>query len=229
MRVVIQCAGSKRPAAATFKTADGRRVVFVAEPALAPKADHIHYAHPDDVSDRESQTWRERVADQNRLPGVASSPLCPAGSLYTPSAYRTLQQRFGAEHLFILSAGWGLVRADFLLPSYDITFSASAEAHRRRRSSSRFADFNALAGAPAGNTVFLGGKDYLPLFLKLTEGIPGQRLVYFNSTRPPHAPGCILERYVTSRRTNWHYDCADHIATGVLKPFFAADGGLAES
>lgn len=216
MRVVIQCAGSKRSTAGTFKTADGRRVVFVAQPALAPKDDHIHYAHPDDLSDREGKTWREQVADQNRLPGEASSPLCPAGSLYTPSAYKTLQERFGAEHLFILSAGWGLVRSDFLLPAYDITFSGSAEPYKRRQATQRFSDFNQLLDEGESDTVFLGGKDYLPLFLKLASAASGRRLVFFNSALPPAAPGCTVQEFRSVRRTNWHYGCAEALASGKL-------------
>jgi hypothetical protein len=39
-----------------------------------------------------------------------------------------LVEKFGIEKVFILSAGWGLIRADFLTPNYDITFSGSAEA-----------------------------------------------------------------------------------------------------
>lgn len=216
MRVVIQCAGSKRPAAGTFRTADGRRVVFVAQPALAPKADDIHYAHPDDFSDRADQTWRERVADENRRPGVTSSPLCPAGLLYTPSAYRTLQERFGAERLFILSAGWGLVRSDFLLPAYDITFSRSAESYKRRQSTQRFSDFNHLLDEAEADTVFLGGKDYLPLFLKLSSAARGRRLVFFNSAVPPAAPGCTVQEFRSARRTNWHYACAEALASREL-------------
>lgn len=216
MRVVIQCAGSKRPAAGSFRTADGRRVVFVAQPALAPKADHIHYAHPDDLADRDGLTWRGRVADQNRLPGMASSPLCPAGSLYTPAAYRTLRERVGAERLFILSAGWGLVRSDFLLPAYDITFSGSAEPYKRRQARQSFSDFNHLLEEGEADTVFLGGKDYLPLFLKLSSAVRGRRLVFFNSAMPPTAPGCSVQEYRSARRTNWHYGCAEALASGKL-------------
>lgn len=220
MRVVIQCAGSKQPAAGSFRTADGRRVVFVAHPALAPRADETHYAHPDDLSDREGQTWRELVADENRRPGVAPSPFYPAGLLYTPAAYRTLQERVGAERLFILSAGWGLVRSDFLLPAYDITFSGSAEPYKRRQARQRFSDFNHLLDEGEADTVFLGGKDYLPLFLKLSSAVRGRRLVFFNSAVPPAAPGCMVQEFRSARRTNWHYGCAEAFASGAVEPRF---------
>lgn len=220
VRVVIQCAGSKQAAAGTFTTGDGRRVVFVAHPALAPKADDIHYAHPDDLSDREGQTWRERVADENQRRGVASSRLCPASLLYTPQAYQILHERFGSDRLFILSAGWGLVRSDFLLPAYDITFSRSAEPYKRRRATQRFTDFNHLLDETQADTVFLGGKDYLPLFLQLSSDFPGRRLVFFSSTVPPTAPGCVVQEFRTARRTNWHYSCAEALTSGAVVPRF---------
>ncbi|MHB0665642.1 hypothetical protein ACX4MV_12140, partial [Roseomonas mucosa] len=84
-----------------------------------------------------------------------------AGKLYRPKAYALLLEKLGIERLFILSAGWGLVRADFLLPDYDITFSTSAEPWKRRRASDKFSDFNALERTQE-DIVFLGGKDYLP-------------------------------------------------------------------
>jgi hypothetical protein len=38
--------------------------------------------------------------------------------------------RFGLENVYVLSASWGLIRADFLTPYYDITFSSSADAYK---------------------------------------------------------------------------------------------------
>lgn len=122
----------------------------------------------------------------------------------------------GADRLFVLSAGWGLVRSDFLLPDYDITFSGSAEPYKRRRTTQCFADFNQLLGEAGDDTIFLGGKDYLPLFLQLSAAVPGQRLVFFNSTVPPAAPGCMVQEFRTARRTNWHYSCAEALASGAL-------------
>jgi hypothetical protein len=108
----------------------------------------------------------------------------------------------------------------FLLPTYGITFSGSAERHRRRGRAQPFADFNALEGEPADDTVFLGGQDYLPLFLRLTAPCPGRRLVFYNSARPPADPGCVLQRYSTPHRINRHYECAGALAEGGLVPSF---------
>ena len=220
---VIQCAGSKRPGAGTFHTSEGRRVAFVAYPAGAPLKPGVLHAHPDDRSEPanlDSPTWRDLVSEANRAPCRGAPELLPAGRLYTPPAYAELAGWTGADRLFILSAGWGLVRSDFLLPDYDITFSASAEAYKRRRSRQPFRDFSALDGAAAEDVVFLGGKSYLPLFLALTASSPGRRMVFYNSASPPLAPGCFLQAYRTMRRTNWHYGCAAELARGDLAPLF---------
>ena len=56
--------------------------------------------------------------------------------------------------------------------------------------------------------VFFGGKDYLPLFCDLTKDVKAKRTVFYNSGYAPAAQGCALVRFVTTTRTNWHYECA---------------------
>jgi hypothetical protein len=222
VRVVIQCAGSKRADAGSFRTAAGRRVAFVADPTLAPAEPGVLHAHPDGPSDAPGLTWRDLVVEANRRAQAGSGTLIPAGRLYAPKAYAALERSVGPEMFFILSAGWGLVRSDFLLPAYDITFSGSAKPHTRRRGSQAFADFNHLLGAGDEDTVFLGGKDYLPLFLRLTLSLGCRRLVFFNAVVPPRAPSCTVQAFPTPRRTNWHYACAEALAGGSLVPRFEA-------
>ena len=60
----------------------------------------------------------------------------------------------------------------------------------------------------AGPILFFGGKGYIDFFCRLTEGVKGQRHVYYNSNNPPNAPGCLLKKFATRTRTNWHYECA---------------------
>ena len=223
MRCVIQCANSKQEGAGTFITADGRRVAFVANPALAPVVSGVLHVHPDDRSDPadlDSYTWRDLVTQENRTPVRNRWGLLPAGRLYKPAPYAKLADWIGGDRLFILSAGWGLVRSDFLLPAYDITFNSSAEHYKRRRTTRGFLDFNALDGVLADDTAFLGGKDYLPLFLALTDRASGNRTVFYNAAEPPVATGCRLQAYRTARRTNWHYECATAMARGTVSPLF---------
>ena len=112
MIVLIQCAGSKRRS--FFKTEDGREVFFVADPALAPKNDGRVYAHPDDQAG-DGLTWREALLRYNEAGGNPMG-LARAFQLYKNAAYRRLVERFCAEKVFILSAGWGLINAAFLTP-----------------------------------------------------------------------------------------------------------------
>ena len=89
--------------------------------------------------------------------------LLPAWQLYDRPVYRELVHALGAENVLILSAGWGLLSADFLTPNYDITFSTTAERYKRRRVRDRYRDFCMLSGDRIEPVVFLGGKDYVPL------------------------------------------------------------------
>ena len=81
--------------------------------------------------------------------------------------------------------------------------------------------YNDLSMLPADTDeqiVFLGGKDYLPLFTRLTAPARSARTVFYNSATRPDAPGCKLIRYPTTTRNNWHYECADALLRGELAP-----------
>lgn len=169
---MIQCAARKRSDAGYLRTSDGRRVVFVADPAAAPALGGVLFARPDDIA-KSGRTWREELVAYNRNP--KGNPLCllPAFELY-----RRLAAKVGVSNLFILSAGWGLIAAAFLTPCYDITFTAQANAYKRRRKSERCQDFSMLPQGKTEPVLFFGGKDYLPLFDRLTGGNQGPRIVF---------------------------------------------------
>src|SRR5579871_6499269 len=126
MIAVIQCASRKRSAAGHLETPAGQPVTFVAAPRKAPPSDKVFYACPDDQSDY-GWSWRDALLKYNETPADNPRRLLPAWQLYEHSAYERLVGRLGDQNVFILSAGWGLIRADFLTPYYDITFSASAD------------------------------------------------------------------------------------------------------
>jgi hypothetical protein len=216
MIVVIQCAAKKRPDAGHLQTADGRNVLFVADPAGAPPSSTVQYARPDDLSDA-GGTWREALLAYNRKPGTNRLGLCRAIDLYSNPAYHQIAERFEADRTFILSAGWGLIRGDFLTPNYDITFSATAEPYKRRRRTDHYHDFAMLPDDAHEPMVFFGGKDYAPLFEELTRSVKALRTVFYNSDAPPAAPGCSLVRFRTTTRTNWHYECAQAFLRGDIE------------
>jgi hypothetical protein len=215
MIVVIQCAASKRTNAGRLRTKDGRAVLFVADPARAPATGDRLYARPDDQSDQ-GVTWRELLTRYIASPGNNPLGLLPAMELYENAAYLRLVEKFGAENTFILSAGWGLISSSCLTPDYDITFSASAEAYKRRRRQDDYRDFQMLPGPTPEPIVFLGGKDYLPLFARLTQPISSRKVVFYNSAVEPIASGCLMRRFETTTRTNWHYECANALISGEI-------------
>ena len=212
---VIQCAGRKRPNAGHLRGSDGRNVMFVAKPEAAPKDAPYAYAHPDGA-DASGEAWREKLLQYNREPTDNPLGLLPAWQLYQNPAYELLYRKCGPNNLYILSAGWGLIRADFLTPTYDITFSASAEKYQRRYKRDTYDDFGMLPDGTDTPVVFFGGKDYVGLFCELTGRVQGPRCVLYNANSAPRAPGCQTRKFHTSIRTNWHYEAARAFAEGRL-------------
>ena len=216
---VIQCAAGKRSDAGCLRTGDGRKVVFVARPRIAPSGGRrIVHARPDDISDT-GKPWRTVLARYNAADaGKNPLGLLPAWQLYKHPAYRMLAEHCGEQRLYILSAGWGLIRADFLTPAYDITFSKGRKvaACKRRGKSQIWSDFAMLPPDCDEPIVFFGGRDYLPLFCTLTENAAAPRLVWHNSDVRPVAPGCRVRRFRIAARTNWHYQCARAYVEGRL-------------
>lgn len=215
MIVIIQCAARKREDAGCLKTRDGRRVIFVGDPGSAPTREGCVYARPDDPSDQDG-SWRDVLLRYNGSPGSNPLGLLPALELYGSGTYRKLAGKFGVTRTYVLSAGWGLIPSSFLTPYYDITFTTNAESWKRRTKKDAFADLCMLPKDTEENVVFLGGKDYLPLFMRLTAPLRSERIVFYNSVKEPDAPGCRIVRFATTTRTNWHYECADALLRGEL-------------
>jgi hypothetical protein len=205
---LIQCAAKKRDDAGHLRTKDGTPVLFVADPDKAPAKAGYVYARPDNISG-DDKSWRDILLGYNRAPGNNPLGLLPAFELYGNDAYRRLAERVGVENLFILSAGWGLIAAAFLTPCYDITFNAQAEPYKRRRKTNPYRDLRMAPKDTNQPIVFFGGKDYLPLFRELTDGVLSPRTVFFNSATVPQIPGGVAVRFQTTTRTNWRYECVN--------------------
>ena len=185
--------------------------MFVADPGLAPSGEKIVYAHPD--SDSGSGTsWRDVLSEYNNNyeagPGHNPHCLLSAWQLYSPPIYARLADRFGLDRLYILSAGWGLIRADFLTPNYDITFSSArnVEKFKRRSRSATYRDFCLPPSVRSEAIVFFGARSYVPLFCELTASATGPRTVFYAGSEPS-APGCTLAPF-GKPFTNWQYQCA---------------------
>lgn len=206
MIVVIQCAGTKQPGAGSLQTKDGRRICFVADPSVAPPGNFV-YARPDDPSDV-GPAWRDVLLQYNRRNEGNPFQLARAFELYSNPVYGRLADKVGVENLYILSAGWGLIAATFLTPMYDITFSAQADAYKRRKKSHSYRDLCMLPQDTTDPIVFFGSKDYASLFGQLIAGIRVPKTVFYNSAERPNVPGGLSVLFPTTTRTNWQYECA---------------------
>jgi len=217
-KIVIQCAGTKNPCG-SFNYQNGELIKFVAHPELCKPISSIKFQKPDDC-DQAGVTWRNKLVEYNSIHyEVNPLKLLKAYQLYKKSIYTELVEHFGIENVYILSAGWGLVRADFLLPDYDITFSASAERSKRRLKSEQYQDLALMSTNKGDEIVFLGGKDYQHLFVKLTSHLPARKVIVYNALKQPKFKNVEYVIYNVKQKTNWHYSCAKEIINGDFEIF----------
>ena len=217
--VVIACAGTKAAGAGHLTLPGGRPVKFVADPGAAPKRPAMSFRRPDDATPS-GRSWRQVLVEYNRVAHDNPLNLLPAWRLYEPPAYprvyADLVDACGMDNVFILSAGWGLVSAGFLLPDYDITFTAQAKDYKRRRTHDRYKDFAMLRADADRTVVFLGGNSYVPSFSALTTEVSVRRIVFHYSRHAPRAAGCERRRFEHGERRTWHYQCAYALMRGEI-------------
>ena len=216
MITVIQCAARKKSNAGHLLNLDNQKVMFVDNPDIAPTAETYVYARPDDISDT-GKSWRNVLQDYNANPRYNPLGLLQAWQLYENPTYKILADHCGLDCLYILSAGWGFISAEFLTPKYDITFSTATnvESFKRRKRRANYHDFRMLPSDTTESIVFFGGQDYIPLFCELTADTTSHRHVFYAGSRP-EVPGCILHRF-GAPFTNWHYKCATAFAEGRIQ------------
>jgi hypothetical protein len=213
-KVVIQCAATKAPGAGFFETEAGQRVKFVARPEEAPDSREWLYARPDDPSDVPEQSWRMRLEAYNAA-GDNPFGLLEAYRLYRHPVYRELVRGLSVSNVFILSAGWGLVRADYPLPLYDITVvkpAKSADNYKWRQPTDNYHDFCHLHADDPGPIILMAGRAYLGLFQELTDILTFEKIVFYASDSPPSQSGWRTIRFRKS--TNWQYSCARAFLAG---------------
>jgi len=237
MVIITQCAGSKNNTnkCGFFKTEDGKKVIFVANLKLVPeeeKKEDVIFAHPDDsykISENEILTYREALVRYNKNQRDENPySLCDALSLYKPPIYQRLKNLNKNITVYILSAGWGLVRGSFLLPHYDITFSSKSKVEkykRRKLSEKSFNDFNHLKEDRKELSlneykiyVFIT-TNYLDLFYKLMKEIDvseNQITIFHLSNNILKKEKFNYELLNNAQRTNWHYTA--------LEKFLSAKG-----
>ena len=226
MKLIIQCCASKQSNAGTFHTPSGKPIKFAADPSL-PEENISEYIRPDDIITGSKISWRDHLWEYNdnyKKTHANPNSLLRAGELYRPSAYSALVKSFGYESVYILSAGWGLVRSDYLIPVYDITFSSSGGRLKKRKKSDHYHDFNHMIDDQSeiqkDETIyFFGGNSYLPLLYILLSDISARKIIYYISSNIKKKNGFTYIQYnnPSGRRTNWHYDCVKDFISGRIK------------
>ena len=231
MKIIIQCASGKKAHAGTF-TCNKQKVKFVADPSLIPQTQYSFF-RPDDKKPSTNMTWRDYLTKYNKR-STNPDNLLEAADLYRHPVYAKLAHRFGKENLLILSAGWGLIRSDYLIPHYDITFSQvkKEERWKKRNQNHCYYDFNHLIDTRRSDETlyFFGGRGYLKLYYDLTKDLPGKKVVYYRT--PPNgqlSPKTEKKhysfenyqyiKYKTKRSTNWQYECAENFIKNVKLAF----------
>jgi hypothetical protein len=241
MNIVIQCAASKHRGG-SLKTKGGQTVRFVANPELASKLAPLPpdcvYRRPDDPClDAPGYTWLQRLEEY-----VLNEPKNPLGlleayKLYNPTlhpkVYEQLVERFTKQKVFILSAGWGMIRANYPTPAYNITFSSQAGknssppkknekpwVYRPPRSECQY--FQQVPVQGNDPIVFVGSLDYLLVFRRLVECLHRRTIVFTYGENCATKARKKLPRewevrpFQSEHSRTWHYECAEALAHGAL-------------
>lgn len=166
-------------------------------------------------------TWRTYLIEQQ-----LDVNLKRAYQLYSRNEYNCLYNKFKND-FYILSAGWGLVKSEFRLPKYDITFSNGKKVPintRRNRNIAAapvYEDFNQLEVNDKEDIFFIGGKEYLKLFYKLTQGLENRKIIFYYGLDNCPTPivnqnTFIFINYPSTDNRRWHYEVARLFCNSIL-------------
>jgi len=210
-RVVMMCSKSKQNNSELIY--DNNKITF-----KAITHEVINQFKPDDdIPGNNNYSWRNYVSNnQNHI----NLPY-RAYELYTENVYQELFMTFG-NRLYIESAGWGIINAEFRLPNYDITFSNNInEETIRHYEAGNYDDYNQLIVSNDDDIVFIGTEKYLPLFFNLTNQLPNRKIIYWKKNNTPIKypipnNSFIYRRYKSNSPRRWFYELASKIANGII-------------
>jgi hypothetical protein len=169
--------------------------------------------HPDSFTPNSYKSWRKYLEEHQN-----DKNLLMTYKLYSRKEYRCLYEKF-QNSLYILSAGWGLVGAEFKLPNYDITFSSKSGASNKRDKTTNFKDFNQLNISDNEDVVFIGTPNYVPLFIQLTKNLSNRKIIYWKSKSLKKIKVNDTFEYCyfpNGTNRNWYYELANAIGCGII-------------
>ncbi len=210
MKIIISCCNRKNGE----RLLHNGEVIYFVSNVHQVVPNNKNYFHPDDLVPNEDITWRELISKQELY-----NNLQPAHELYRPPIYNSLHHHYG-NNLFIFSAGWGIIRSDFRLPKYNVTYSQNNNIpnYAIRNNGDVFNDFNHLEGIALNERIILiAGSDYVLPFCQLTEDLPNEKIIIYknqillNNNQYLNYGNFQFQHYQTNRRTNWHYEFAQRL------------------
>jgi len=233
--IVIQCAGPKHQNAASL-CHQGISLNFVGQPC----GERAQTCPWNNIPQLAGPTWINCIQSLNGLNdgpwvdyekhGVTreddGKELFMCGDIYTPrnNIYPRVLEAVGRESVYILSAGWGLVRADRKIPKYNVTFS-------RAQNVPPFARIDPVARAEYSSVdLNIPGDSKIHLFIteryitywNLTFGvipaITNRTLVHWRQGQrnfPDGFPRCRVRLHNCNGHVqNWHYTAISRFLDG---------------
>jgi hypothetical protein len=222
VKVVIQCAKGKDPAAPSIFL-NACPLCFVAIPSLGGCNCRAPWDH---ITPALSRTFIDCVRDYNgqKPPGLAcadvtlgigAGALTPAADIYKRTIYRDLVATIGWDNVYILSAGWGLIRADDKIPPYNVTFSSDKWTPPSARITPAKRTCDSIRQKVPGNDeihLFLTPK-YLKYWIKCFHGQFGSRRVILHWRKCQKLPNISwppndIYWHSCGNPRQWPYDAA---------------------
>jgi hypothetical protein len=209
MKIIISCCDRKNGGPLIH---NGEVINFVSHVDQVVPNDEMYF-HPDDLVPNDLITWRELVSQQGQ-----NNYLQPAYELYKPPIYNSLYQNYGND-LFIFSAGWGIVRADYKLPKYNVTFAKGKNVPKsaKRYRNDCFHDFNHLESKDNRTDeeiVLIAPKDYVTPFCQLTNNLQNKKIIFYFGdeikSKFINKPDFEFRKipFITNNNRKWHYELA---------------------
>jgi hypothetical protein len=187
--VVLTCAGTKH--GDTEMEYNGNKIEFRWRP------NQNNQYKPFDKISGKNISWKQFLKEINKenannvIEEIAYNNIVSAYELYNPqfenrNIYVDLHNCF-LDRFFIASAGWGIVKSDFRLPNYDITYTKpkkeqDANKYRNPNETDFLHDINEFENLQEDDDIlFFGSKNYLKQFISLTQNLPNRKVVIYNS------------------------------------------------
>jgi hypothetical protein len=225
MIIVIQCANRKVANAPTL-TLNGNAVHFVVKPR-----DEQKDKRPWDQIPGSDKTWIDCVKAYNETGGAIPGEyiklnigtedgrqLMQCGNLYKHPVYSELMAACGLRNVYILSAGWGLVRADKYIPNYNITFNPSGDHSVRIGVKDRLQyPFMSDEIPDNGEINLFISRAYVLYWSHLYLGIVQRTVLHWRLGQelPDGQYRTVIKHDCGNQRTNWHYTAARQFIAGL--------------